>query len=69
MARPYSEDLWERMVWAVLSGQSRHEVARMFDVSASAPPLPRWPCGLCGVALVTAQAVANEGGEDGEAHQ
>ena len=35
MARPYSQDLWERMMWAVLSGQSRHEVARMFDVSAS----------------------------------
>ena len=35
MARPYSQDLRERMVWAVLSGQSRHEVARMFDVSAS----------------------------------
>jgi len=35
MARPYSQDLRERMVWAVLSGQSRHEVVRMFDVSAS----------------------------------
>src|ERR1700731_826982 len=35
MARPYSQDLRERMMWAVLSGQSRHEVARMFDVSAS----------------------------------
>src|SRR3984893_14258247 len=35
MARPYSQDLWERMMWAVLSGQSRHEVARMCDVSAS----------------------------------
>jgi len=35
MARPYSQDLRERMVWAVLSGQSRHEVARMLDVSAS----------------------------------
>ncbi len=35
MARPYSQDLRERMMWAVVSGQSRHEVARMFDVSAS----------------------------------
>jgi transposase len=35
MARLYSQNLRERMVWAVLSGQSRHEVARMFDVSAS----------------------------------
>ncbi len=35
MARPYSQDLRERMVRAVLSGHSRHEVARMFDVSAS----------------------------------
>src|ERR1700732_4571814 len=35
MARPSSQDLRERMMWAVLSGQSRHEVARMFDVSAS----------------------------------
>ena len=35
MARPYSQDLRERMMWAVLSGQSRHEVARMFDVSVS----------------------------------
>ena len=31
MAKPYSQDLRERMMWAVLSGQSR----RMFDVSAS----------------------------------
>src|ERR1700720_1744607 len=35
MARPYSQDLRERMMWAVLSGQSRHEVARVFHVSAS----------------------------------
>src|ERR1700726_2595122 len=35
MARPYSQDLRERMMWAVLSGRARHEVARMFDVSAS----------------------------------
>ncbi len=35
MARPYSRDLRERMARAVLAGQSRHEVARMFDVSAS----------------------------------
>jgi transposase len=35
MAKPYSQDLRGRMVRAVLSGQSRHEVARMFDVSAS----------------------------------
>ncbi|MGH6811136.1 MAG: hypothetical protein ACREDM_01930 [Methylocella sp.] len=35
MARSYSQDLRERMVWAVLSRQSRHEVARLLDVSAS----------------------------------
>jgi transposase len=35
MAKPYSQDLRERMVRAVLAGQSRHEVARSFDVSAS----------------------------------
>jgi transposase len=33
--KPYSQDLRERMVRAVLAGQSRREVARMFDVSAS----------------------------------
>src|SRR3984893_17869172 len=35
MAKPYSQDLRERMVRAVLAGQSRREVARMFDVSVS----------------------------------
>src|ERR1700731_166610 len=35
MAKPYSQDLRERMVRAVLAGQSRREVARIFDVSAS----------------------------------
>jgi transposase len=35
MAKPYSQDLRERMVRAVLAGQSRHEAARSFDVSAS----------------------------------
>ncbi len=35
MARPYSQDLRERTVRAVLSGQSRREAARLFDVSAS----------------------------------
>lgn len=35
MAKPYSRDLRERMVRAVLAGRSRHEVARIFDVSAS----------------------------------
>lgn len=35
MARPYLQDLRERIVWVVLSGQSRNEVARMFDVSAN----------------------------------
>ena len=33
MAKPYSQDLRERMVRAALAGQ--REVARMFDVSAS----------------------------------
>src|SRR5271157_1315412 len=32
MAKPYSRDLRERMVQA---GRSRHEVARIFEVSAS----------------------------------
>ncbi|MGH6848640.1 MAG: hypothetical protein ACREC0_14765 [Methylocella sp.] len=35
MASPYSRDLRERMVRAVLSGQSRREVARLRDVSVS----------------------------------
>lgn len=35
MAKPYSQDLRERMVRAVLAGQSRHVAARSFDVSAS----------------------------------
>jgi transposase len=35
MAKPYLRDLRERMVRAVQAGRSRHEVARMFEVSAS----------------------------------
>ena len=35
MAKPYSQDLRERMVRAVLAGQSRHAAARSFEVSAS----------------------------------
>lgn len=35
MAKPYSQDLRERMVRAVLAGQSRHAAARSFDVSPS----------------------------------
>ena len=35
MAKPYSRDLRERMVRAVQAGRSRHEVARIFEVSAS----------------------------------
>jgi len=35
MAKPYSRDLRERMVRAVQAGQRRHEVARIFGVSAS----------------------------------
>jgi putative transposase len=35
MAKPYSRDLRERMVRAVQAGRSRHEVALMFEVSAS----------------------------------
>jgi transposase len=35
MAKPYSEDLRERMVRAVETGRSRHEVARIFGVSPS----------------------------------
>jgi putative transposase len=35
MAKPYSQDLRDRLVLAVLSGQSRRNAARGFDVSAS----------------------------------
>ncbi len=35
MAKPYSRDLRERMVRAVQAGRSRHEAARLFEVSAS----------------------------------
>jgi transposase len=35
MAKPFSMDLRERMLRAVLSGKSRHEAARAFDVSPS----------------------------------
>jgi transposase len=35
MAKPYSQDLRERFVLAVLSGQSRRGAARSFDVSSS----------------------------------
>jgi transposase len=35
MAKPYSQDLRDRLVLAVLGGQSRREAARSFDVSPS----------------------------------
>jgi putative transposase len=35
MAKPYSQDLRERIVEAVEAGDSRHEVARTFGVSPS----------------------------------
>lgn len=35
MAKPYSQDLRDRVVRAVLAGQSRRKAARSFDVSAS----------------------------------
>lgn len=35
MAKPYSQDLRERIVRAVQAGRSRHEAARIFGVSAS----------------------------------
>ena len=35
MAKPYSQDLRDRLVLAVLSGQSRRNMARRFDVSSS----------------------------------
>ena len=35
MAKPFSQDLRERMVRAVQAGRSRHEAARIFGVSAS----------------------------------
>src|SRR5450631_807374 len=34
MAKPYSQDLRDRLVLAVLSGRSRRKTARGFDVSA-----------------------------------
>ena len=35
MAKPFSQDLRERIVRAVQAGRSRHEAARIFAVSAS----------------------------------
>ena len=35
MAKPYSEDLRERVVRAVEGGSSRHKAAGQFDVSVS----------------------------------
>lgn len=35
MAKPYSQDLRDRLARAVLAGQSRRKAARSFDVSAS----------------------------------
>jgi transposase len=35
MAKPYSQDLRDRLVQAVLSGVSRRQAARSFDVSPS----------------------------------
>jgi transposase len=35
MAKPYSQDLRDRLVRAVLAGQSRRQAARSFDVSPS----------------------------------
>ena len=35
MAKPYSQDLRDRVVLAVLEGRSRREAARGFDVSPS----------------------------------
>jgi transposase len=35
MAKPFSQDLRKRIVGAVQAGRSRHEVARIFEVSAS----------------------------------
>jgi transposase len=36
MAKPYSQDLRERVVAAVAAGQSRHAVAKLFQLSVSA---------------------------------
>lgn len=35
MAKPYSQDLRDRVVRAVLAGQSRRKAARSFEISAS----------------------------------
>lgn len=44
MPRPYSQDLRERVIAAVLGGQSRHAAAKHFQVSASSAIrwLQRW---------------------------
>ena len=44
MPRPYSQDLRERVIAAVLAGQSRHAAAKHFQVSASSAIrwLQRW---------------------------
>jgi transposase len=36
MAKPYSQDLRERVVAAVAAGRSRHAVAKLFQLSVSA---------------------------------
>jgi len=35
MAKPYSQNLRECVVWAVLAGQSRRKAASSFEISAS----------------------------------
>ena len=44
MPKPYSQDLRERVIAAVLGGQSRHAAAKHFQVSASSAIrwLQRW---------------------------
>ena len=41
MAKPYSQDLRDRVVRAVVAGQSRRKAARSFEISASCVSLPR----------------------------
>ncbi|MBV8588688.1 MAG: IS630 family transposase, partial [Acetobacteraceae bacterium] len=45
MPRAYSQDLRERVIAAVVGGQSRHAAAKHFQLSASSAIcwLQRWP--------------------------
>jgi hypothetical protein len=58
-------DLWEV---AGLLRAAEHCLVSHAEALKRAPPLPRRPWHLCGVALVTAHAVVSKGGENDHAH-